>query len=101
MRTVVVVASVLALVSMSGCKNKNEANCRQALTEATQMANAFRQGLGGGNSAPIQIPDEPFMTQCKALPAGAAQCAVISYNMAHQAECQQYAAQLQGLRQHH
>jgi hypothetical protein len=26
---------------------------------------------------------------------------VISYNMAHQAECQQYAAQLQGLRQHH
>jgi hypothetical protein len=101
MRHVVVVASVLALFSVAGCKNKNEAHCRQALTEATQMANAFRQGLGGAGSAPIQIPDEPFMTQCKALPEGAAQCAVISYAMAHQQECQQYQAQLQGLRQHH
>ncbi len=101
MRISSVVAAAALVVSLTGCKSKSEQYCRQALTEVTQMAASMSARFGGAGGAAPTIPEEPFMSQCKQLPEGAAHCAVLSYAMAHQPECQQFASQLQGLRQHH
>lgn len=91
-----IVSVIVVVAALAGCKKSaSEQYCRQARTEVNAMT-ASLQGQMGGNRQ--EMPEEPFLSRCKELPEAAAHCTVLSYAMAHQAECQQFAAQLQALR---
>jgi hypothetical protein len=89
-------AACLGLVMLAGCKRKNDEYCRQAYTEMNQLMSGLQQAMGGGSGS--AMPQEPFMTRCRALPEGAAHCMIMSYSQAHQAECAQYRDQLRSTR---
>ena len=86
------VALIALVAALSGCGNRSQAYCQEALREANQLIAA----QSSSNQTPI--PNEPFMTQCRSMSADAAHCAVFSYYNTHPVECRQYESQLQALR---
>lgn len=84
-----------SLLLAVGC-SEDDSKCVEAFGEVQTLRQQLEAQMGGNNQAP-PLDQAAFVERCMQLPEEARQCAVLSYQSAHQEECAAHRDALQAL----
>ena len=81
-------AKALGAGLQAAAEAKGDTPCEQSYNAIDAMIKAMEKQMPPGGKSKAAMPDKAkFLEGCKALPPQMQQCMVMSYAMAHQAEC--------------